>query len=895
MTTSEHLRLQEIASSQRKWRRWGPYLSERQWGTVREDYSPDGEAWTYFPHDDAHRRTYRWGEDGLLGLCDNRGLLCFAPALWNGQDDRLKERLFGLSGPEGNHGEDVKECYFYLDSTPTHSFCRGLYKYPQRAFPYEHLRRVNAAAGRDNPEIDLLDTGILDDDRYFDVEIVYAKADVDDVLIELRATNRGPDPAELWVLPTFFCRNTWAWGDRTPRPRIAPGARVDGATHLAFDHFHFGPTHVYMEDPDDVLFTENETNAAAIWPGARNAQPFVKDAFHRHIIGGEAGAVNPAHEGSKVAGVYRRTLAPGQTWVVRARLRLGEALDAPFGDFETIVRARHAEANEFYRAITPPRLSDDEARVFRQALAGMLWSKQYYNLDVARWLRGDPGQPPPARARLTGRNSQWQHLYNSEVISMPDKWEYPWYAAWDTAFHTIPLALVDLDFAKQQLALFLREWYMHPNGQIPAYEWSFSDVNPPVQAWAALRLYRMEARANGRRDRAFLEGVFHKLMLNFTWWVNRKDAGGLNVFEGGFLGLDNIGVFDRSKPLPFGGRILQADATSWMGMFCLDMLEISLELAEGDAVYEDVASKFFEHFLYIAHAMNSMGERGDDGFNLWDDKDGFYYDVLELEGRRLPIEVRSMVGLIPLFGTGVLEGPTLQRCAGFRRRMEWVYANRPELTRSIAHLPTTDGRAGPQMLALVSEERLRRILRHVLDEEQFLSPYGLRALSRRHREHPYVFPLPMEGQPAPRVDYEPAESRSGLFGGNSNWRGPVWFPVNYLLIDSLERYHRYLGPEFKVECPTGSGQWLNLGQVAAELRRRLTRLFLRDASGRRPVFGDSAKHQRDPHFRDHVLFYEYFHGDNGQGLGAAHQTGWTGLVAELLREQAAGGAGPEAA
>ncbi|RYE92379.1 MAG: glucosidase, partial [Myxococcales bacterium] len=799
MTTPEHSRLQEITTQQRKWRRWGPYLAERQWGTVREDYSAQGDAWGHFPHDDAHRRAFRWGEDGLLGLCDNRGLICFAPALWNGQDDRLKERLFGLAGPEGNHGEDVKESYFYLDSTPTHSFCRALYKYPQRAFPYAHLRRVNREAGRDEPEIDLIDTGIFDDDRYFDVEVVYAKADVNDLLIELRATNRGPDPAELWMLPTFFCRNTWDWGDRTPCPRMALQAPTPACgAHLAMDHFHLGKVHIYMDVPDEVLFTENESNAAAIWPGATNPQPYVKDAFHRCVVGGDRSAVNPALMGSKAAGVFRRTLEPGQTWVVRARLRLDDPLADPFGDFSALLETRRAEADAFYDAITPRPLGEDERRVFRQALAGMLWSKQYYHLDVARWLRGDPGQPTPPRARLAGRNSDWKHLYNSEVISMPDKWEYPWYAAWDTAFHAIPLALVDLDFAKQQIGLFLREWYMHPNGQIPAYEWSFSDVNPPVQAWAALRIYRMEASSNGRRDRSFLEGVFHKLMLNFTWWVNRKDAAGLNVFEGGFLGLDNIGVFDRSRPLPFEGRILQADATSWMGMFCLDMLEIALELAEHDSVYEDVASKFFEHFLYIAHAMNSMGERGDDGFNLWHEGDGFYYDVLDVGGRRMPMEVRSMVGLIPLLGTGVIEASTLQRSAGFRRRMDWVYANRPELARSVAHLPSADGQAGPQLLALVNEERLRRILTHVLDEEQFLSPHGIRALSRRHLEHPYVFPLPLRNQTPPRVDYEPAESRSFIFGGNSNWRGPVWFPVNYLLIDALERYHRYLGEGFKV-------------------------------------------------------------------------------------------------
>jgi len=881
MTTAEHRRLEEITTLQKKWRRWGPYLSERQWGTVREDYSEGGDAWRYFPHDQAHQRAYRWGEDGLLGLSDNRGLVCFAPAFWNGRDPILKERLFGLSGPEGNHGEDVKESYFYLDSTPTHSYCRALYKYPQREFPYEYLRRVNREAGRDASETDLIDTGIFDDDRYFDVEIIYAKDDPNDVFVELRIKNLGPDEAELWVLPTFFCRNTWDWGERTERPQFKQVARGPDFVRATMSHFHLGEVNVYFEQPDEVLFTENETHQEKIW-GTRSPQPHVKDAFHRRVINGEQRAVNPALVGSKMAGLRRLKFAPGQEISVRARMIVGPPVEAPFEGFGALVELRRAEADAFYDVVTPPSFSADERRVYRQALSGMLWSKQFYHLDVARWLRGDPGQPPPPRARLTGRNSQWGHLFNSEVISMPDKWEYPWYAAWDTAFHAIPLALVDIEFAKSQILMFLREWYMHPNGQIPAYEWSFSDVNPPVQAWAALRVYRMEAAHTGRHDKAFLESVFHKLMLNFTWWVNRKDAAGLNVFEGGFLGLDNIGVFDRSKPLPFGGKILQADATSWMGMFCLDMLEIALALAEEDSVYEDVASKFFEHFLYISHAMNSMGELGDSGFSLWDEDDGFYYDVIDVGGgRRLPMRVRSMVGLIPLFSAGVLEAETLRRCPGFRRRMEWVMKNRPELAASVAHLPSTEG-TGPQLLALVDQDRLRRILGHMLAEDEFLSPHGLRGLSRRHLDDPYIFPIPLPGQEPPRVDYEPAESRSFIFGGNSNWRGPVWFPVNFLIIESLERYHRYLGDEFKVECPTGSGVYMNLHQVAAELRRRLTTIFLNDPRGVRPVFGVTDKARFDPHFRDHVLFYEYFHGDTGAGLGAAHQTGWTGLVAELL-------------
>jgi len=883
MTTPEHRRLEEITTQQKKWRRWGPYLSERQWGTVREDYSAGGDAWTYFPHEHAHLRAYRWSEDGLLGFSDNRGLVCFSPALWNGRDPILKERLFGLSGPEGNHGEDVKECYFYLDSTPTHSFCRALYKYPQREFPYEMLKRVNRQAGRDGSEVDLIDTEMLDDDRYFDVEIVYAKGDVNDVLVELRIHNRSSEEAAIWVLPTFFCRNTWEWGEQTERPVIRQQEGGPTFAHASMEHFHLGPVHLYFEEVDELLFTENESNRQAIW-GSPNPQPYVKDAFHRRVIQGERGAVNPARHGSKVAGLRRLVVGPRQTRVVRSRLVVGDAVEAPFEGFDAVIAQRRVEADAFYDAISAPSFSADERRVYRQALGGMLWSKQYYHFDVARWLRGDPGHPSPPKARLTGRNSQWMHLYNSEVISMPDKWEYPWYAAWDTAFHAIPLALADIDFAKSQILLFLREWYMHPNGQIPAYEWSFSDVNPPVQAWAALRVFRMEAAHTGRHDRSFLESVFHKLMLNFTWWVNRKDAAGLNVFEGGFLGLDNIGVFDRSRPLPFGGKILQADATSWMGMFCLDMLEIALELAVEDSVYEDVASKFFEHFLYIAHAMNSMGELGDSGSNLWDEEDGFYYDVLDIKGSRLPMRVRSMVGLIPLFGTRVLEAETLKRCPGFRRRMDWVKKHRPELAASITHLATSD--EGPQLLSLVNEERLRKILGHLLDEREFLSPHGIRGLSRHHLAHPYVFPLPLRDQEPPRVDYEPAESRSFIFGGNSNWRGPVWFPVNYLIIEALERYHGYLGDSFKVECPTGSGRHKNLHQVAAELRRRLITIFLNDEGGTRPVFGANEKARRDPHFRDHVLFYEYFHGDTGAGLGAAHQTGWTGLVAEMMLRQA---------
>ena len=869
--TAESRRLDEAALGTKKWRRWGTYLSERQWGTVREDYSASGDAWTYLPFDQSHLRAYRWGEDGLSGLSDNRGLVCFAPALWNGKDAILKERLFGLSGPEGNHGEDVKEAYYYLDATPTCSFARALYKYPQRAFPYADIRREARNATRRDRETHLVDTGIFDEDRYFDVAITYAKADAEDVLIDLAITNRGPDTAPLVVLPQLFCRNTWSWGDRTERPRIVVDDRRASAVRLTMEHFHLGTLRLYLEAPDEVIFTENESNERVLWN--KPSSPHSKDSFHRYVVSGERTAVS--QEGSKAAGLYRLELAPGETRRVRARLVAGER-DAPFSDFDAVIAARLADADELYASIAPPGMPTDESRVFRQALAGTLWTKQFYHLDMNRWLRGDPGQPAPPRERLEGRNHEWGHLYNSEVISMPDKWEYPWYAAWDTAFHALPLALVDLEFAKSQISMFLREWYMNPNGQIPAYEWNFSDVNPPVQAWAALRIYHLERQREGRGDRQFLESVFHKLMLNFTWWVNRKDAKGRNVFEGGFMGLDNIGVFDRSAELPMGGRIEQADATSWMGMYCLNLLSIALELSLENRAYEDVANKFFEHFLYIATAMHAAGADGSS--SLWDEEDGFYYDVLNLGERRIPMRVRSMVGLTPLFGVEVIEPATLERFPGFRRRAKWFLENRPDLARNVAHF----GKAGfgdRQLLSLVNEERLRRILARLLDEAEFLSPHGVRALSRHHREHPYV--LDLGGREA-RVGYEPGESESPLFGGNSNWRGPVWFPVNFLLIEALRGHYRFYGDAFRVECPTGSGKFMHLGEIAQELATRLTRLFTRDERGLRPVFGDSEKTQRDPHFRDHVLFYEYFHGDSGKGLGAAHQTGWTALVANLL-------------
>ncbi len=880
---AERARLEEAARGGAKWRRFGTYLSERQWGTVREDYSAGGDAWGYFPFDHSHLRAYRWGEDGLLGLCDNRGLLCFAPALWNGQDPLLKERLFGLSNPEGNHGEDVKEAYHYLDNTPTHSYARALYKYPQAAFPYERLRAEARARGRARPEFDLHDAGVFAQGRYFDLEIVYAKADWSDLLVELRATNRGPDPADLWVLPTFWLRNTWSWGEGEARPQFREIREArdvpEGVSALALDHPHFGRLYVYFETPDELLFTDNETNFRALY-GQPNLTPHVKDAFHRYVVGGEVGAVNPERRGSKVAALRRLRLAPGASALVRARLS-DAPLDDPFGPFSDVVRRRRTEADEFYASAMPGGLADDEARVYRQALGGVLWSKQYYHFDVTRWLRGDPGQPPPPPDRQEGRNASWGHVYNSEVICMPDKWEYPWYAAWDTAFHAVSLALVDPDLAKEQLRLLLREWFMHPNGQIPAYEWAFGDVNPPVHAWAALRVYEIERKQTGAGDRAFLESVFHKLMLNFTWWVNRKDGAGRNVFEGGFLGLDNIGVFDRSAELPGGGRIEQADATSWMGMYCLNLLEMALELARYSRAYEDVASKFFEHFLHIAHAMHGGGARGE---SLWDETDGFYYDVLSFGPERLPVKIRSMVGLTPLFATHVLEGEAAERAGGFFRRMRWFLKNRPELAAYAADLE----RPGPRecrLLSLVDRRRLPRLLSLIFDEAEFLSPHGVRALSRRHAERPYSLTL---GGREHRVDYEPGESQSGLFGGNSNWRGPVWLPVNYLLLGALRTFGRYFGDSMRIEVPAGSGRFVTLAEAADEVSRRLVALFLRDERGRRPAFGDVELFQNDPHFRDNLLFYEYFHGDTGAGLGASHQTGWTALVANLIDERRGG-------
>ncbi|CAN5353896.1 glucosidase [soil metagenome] len=872
--TAEHRRLEE-AREGKKWRRWGPYLSERHWGTVREDYSASGDAWNYLPFEHAHLRAYRWGEDGLLGLSDNRGLVNFSLALWNGNDAILKERLFGLSNPEGNHGEDVKELYYYLDATPTHSYGRALYKYPHARFPYEALREAARAAGRDRAEPELEDLGFFKDGAYFDVAIEHAKADVDDVVVRITVTNHGPR-ATLQVLPTLWFRNTWSFGAEGVKPSLERVAA--DVVHLTQEHLGERWLAADMSGGAELLFTENDSNKQALW-GVVNESAHVKDAFNRYVVHGDHAAVNAEGKGTKCAVRYTLTLDQGESKVLCLRLTdrpITHARDV-LEDVDTVFDQRIAEADAFWEATMPEGLTLDERRVYRQACAGLLYSKQFYHFDIERWLRGDPGSPPPPKERRAGKNADWTHLFNSEVLSMPDKWEYPWYAAWDSAFHTIPMALFDAELAKGQLALLLREWYMHPNGQMPAYEWAFGDVNPPVHAWAALRVYQIERRTTGRADRAFLETVFHKLMLNFTWWVNRKDANGRNVFQGGFMGLDNIGVIDRQAKLPPGTVLEQADATSWMGMYCLNLLEIALELARENKSYQDVANKFFEHFLHIAKAINST----DDGPGLWDDTDGFFYDCLTTNGRRTPMRVRSMVGLVPLFAVSTLEADVFERFPEFGKRVRWFLSNRPELGEGIASIHDK-GSAARRLLALVDRPRLVRILTRLLDENEFLSPFGIRGLARAHAKQPYE--IRVDGA-VHRIAYEPGDSESGMFGGNSNWRGPVWFPMNYLVIEALQRFHHFYGDALRIECPRGSGQFMNLWEVSAELSRRLVALFVRDeVTGRRPAFGTSELLQNDPEFRDNVLFYEFFHGDTGKGLGASHQTGWTALVAKLLQQ-----------
>lgn len=857
------------------WRKWGPYLSERQWGVVREDYSADGNAWAYLPHDHARSRAYRWGEDGIAGFSDDHQWLCLSLALWNGRDAILKERLFGLANEEGNHGEDCKELYYYLDATPSHSYLRMLYKYPQGAFPYDELVQRNRERSRKEPEYELLDTGIFNEDRYFDVFVEYAKTDVHGVNVRVTIHNRGPEAAEIHVLPQLWFRNNWSWKPDAPRPLLT--REGDGVKAV---HPRLGENFWFVEGADEFLFTENETNVRRLY--GVEQEGFFKDAFHAAVVDGEASAVNGEGRGTKAAAWFRRKVPAGGSVRIRAALR-PQADGKAFADFDQVVDLRRAEADAFYAGLQRDLKNDDARLVQRQALAGMIWSKQFFNYNVWDWLTGDATQPEPPPERWAARNTEWRHLINADIISMPDKWEYPWYAAWDLAFHTVAFALVDSEFAKAQLVLMTREWYMHPNGQLPAYEWAFGDVNPPVHAWATWRVFQMDREQNGGvGDIAFLERVFHKLMLNFTWWVNRKDPQGRNIFQGGFLGLDNIGVFDRSRPLPSGGSINQADGTSWMAMFALDLMRIALELALHNPVYEDIATKFFEHFLQIAEAMNNMGECG---MGLWDEEDGFYYDVLNTnDGEMFPLKVRSMVGLIPLFAVEVLEGELLDKVPEFTKRLRWYLGHRPDLAKLVSRWDEC-GHGERHLLSLLRGHRMKCLLRRMLDETEFLSEHGIRALSKHHEAHPYE--LHCQANPL-KVTYQPAESDSGIFGGNSNWRGPIWMPVNYLLIESMQEFHSYYGDDFKIECPTGSGKFMTIRQAANEVAKRLTKIFLKDKDGRRAVFNHHEKLQNDPHFRDHILFYEYFHGDTGRGVGASHQTGWTGLVANLLKPNQGG-------
>ncbi|MDB6175455.1 MAG: Mannosyl oligosaccharide glucosidase [Chthoniobacteraceae bacterium] len=874
--TPEHLRLDEDIRRLKNWKRWGPYLSERQWGTVREDYSAHGDAWNYFTHEHARSRAYRWGEDGLLGISDRQCRLCFGLALWNGRDPILKERLYGLSNPQGNHGEDPKEVWHYLDSTPTHSYMRALYKYPQAEFPYAQLVAENARRSKLEREFELEDTGIFDESRYFDVIAEYAKADANDLLIRITLANRGPEAAELHVLPTLWFRNTWSWGCThegcTLKPNISlVNDQLLSANHQTLDAFQFA-----IETGAPWLFTENESNNELIF-GTSNDSSYVKDAFHQAVIGGNPYAVNARCTGTKAAPHYRLKIATGAEVVLRFRLALATDWPAvPFAEFDEIFAMRIAEANAFYETKYARELSAEQRNVVRQAYAGLLWSKQFYHYVVKDWLTGDPNFSEPPNERLRGRNHDWQHLFNADIISMPDKWEYPWYAAWDLAFHMIPMARVDPDFAKQQLLLFLREWYMHPSGAMPAYEWNLRDVNPPVHAWACWRVYKISG-APGARDRQFLERAFQKLLINFTWWVNRKDVQGKHIFSGGFLGLDNIGLFDRSRPLPSGQTLAQADGTAWMAFYCGTMLSIAIELARANPVYEDIASKFLEHLVEIVDAMNDVG-----GGGLWDEEDGFYYDQLLIEGRQcVPLRVRSLVGLLPLFAVEILEQNVINKLPGFKKRLKWYVKNRYDIAQNISYKKrsTSDGHHIQRLLAIPSRERLIRVLKYLLDENEFLSPHGIRSLSRAYKENPYHLNIDDDSY---RISYEPGESETGMFGGNSNWRGPIWVPMNYLLIEALERYHHYWGDDLQVEFPTGSGHLMNLAQVAHEIARRLTMLFLPDEEGKRPCFGGDSRYANDPYWKDLVLFHEHFCGETGRGLGATHQTGWTALITRCM-------------
>ncbi len=875
---AERSRLHDANNRIADWKEWGPYVSERAWGTVREDYSRDGAAWDYFPFEHSHLRAYRWNEDGIAGICDRFQTVCFGLSLWNEKDKILKERLFGLAGPLGNHGEDVKEYYYYLDSTPTHSYLKFLYKYPQAEFPYQKLYEENARRDKSFREFELADTGVFDNDRYFDVFVEYGKESPYEICIKITAVNRGGEPAPLHLLPTVWFRNTWSWEKDAQKGTISVHDDT-GSRSIRIDSGSERKYSLYFDGEPDLLFCDNESNCRFLFD-SENPSRFTKDGINDHVVNGNPDSINAARIGTKAACHYKFELQPGETKEIYLKLS-GE--DSPAKDLPRecieILAQRLAEADEFYAGIIPPNLEADGAMVMRQAFAGLLWSKQYYHYVVKEWLDGDPAQPPPPAERSKGRNTEWPHLYNEDIISMPDTWEYPWYAAWDLAFHCIPLALVDAGFAKRQLILLLREWYMHPNGQIPAYEWAFSDVNPPVHAWAALRVYQIDKKENGTGDTLFLERVFQKLMLNFTWWVNRKDAEGNNVFEGGFLGLDNIGIFDRSKPLPGGGILEQSDGTSWMAMYCLNMLAIALELARTEKAYEDVASKFFEHFVYIADAMNNLGNTNTE---LWNEQDGFYYDVLHMGGHQFPIKLRSLVGLIPLFAVETIDEDLLNELPDFRRRTKWLLDNRQDLVKDIACMKA-EGHSKRFLLALVDRDRLVRVLETMLDESEFLSDFGIRSMSKFHKDCPYF--LMMDGTEH-RVQYEPAESQSGMFGGNSNWRGPIWFPVNYLLIEALQKFDHYYGDQLLVEFPTGSGKKMNLWQVSQQLEKRLCDLFVRDRSGNRAAFGDTELFQKNEHWRDNLLFFEYFDGDTGRGLGANHQTGWTGLIAKILKQTA---------
>jgi len=877
--TKEEKRLIEDREKKAYWRKWGPYLSERQWGVVREDYSADGEAWEYFTHDDARSRAYRWGEDGIAGISDNHQRLCFAISLWNGKDPILKERLFGLDSHEGNHGEDVKEYYYYLDNTPSHSYMKYLYKYPQQEYPYHKLVNENKNLGRLVPEYELADTGIFNEDRYFDVYVEYAKNDPEDILIQIKIFNRGPVESELYILPTLWFKNDWSWFKNITKPEIKQIKEKNNIFVIEALHPELEEMYFYCESPKELLFTENETNSKRI-DGVNNTSAYVKDGINDYIVNGEKNAVNPELTGTKFSPSYMLKLKSGESKELRFRLCKSKILSAPLGkQFDKIFLNRKADADEFYKKLSPTLIKEDERNIQRQAFSGMLWTKQFYNYVVEDWLKGDTAFPPPPSDRKSGRNHNWTHLYADDVLSMPDKWEYPWFAAWDTAFHTIPFSMIDPDFAKRQLSRLTREWYMHPNGQIPAYEWAFGDVNPPVHAWGAWRVYKIENKIYGKRDKLFLETVFQKLLLNFTWWVNRKDIKGNNIFEGGFLGLDNIGVFNRSKSLPTGGYLQQADGTSWMAMYALNMLTIALELARENKSYEDIASKFFEHFLYISNAINGVGEKQT---GLWDEKDGFYYDMLTLpDNTQIPLKIRSMVGLIPLFAVMTIDQKVIESLPGFERRMDWFIQNKPDLVTQCSIGKASNSQRS--FLSITNQYRLRSILEKMLDEEEFLSPYGIRSLSKYHEKNPYI--LKLDGAEY-SINYEPAESRTGLFGGNSNWRGPIWFPVNFLIIESIQKFHHYLGDSFKVECPTGSGNLMNLWEVSLELSNRLISIFTKDSSGRRPFYGDIEKFQTDPNSKNLILFNEYFHADSGAGLGASHQTGWTGLIAKIIQQTA---------